>query len=265
MRAFKYFLLLSVLFIVALYSSGRSASISGQFQDFTLTLATPKAQYLELQPIPLVITLKNETEAPLVGHNALEFGSGFLQLYIDRGDGPEEIAVSPFTKTIFAPPREFKPGEEVQKLERLSFKLNKVFPQPGTYRLHVRLNSHDGKESVSSKAIEVQIVEPDGLDAHALQFIRERGDPAYFFTGAQAVKKAEKLQVLENFLAVYGETTYADEVAFVLGEVQFAKRDYQKARKFFEKLSKKSDYAFAGEVSEYLELIAREEKKKDHP
>lgn len=265
MRAFKYFLLLSALFIVALYSPGRSASISGQFQDFTLTLATPKAQYLELQPIPLVITLKNETEAPLVGHNALEFGSGFLQLYVDRGDGPQEIGVSPFTKTIFAPPRELKPGEEVQKLERLSFKLNKVLPQPGTYRLHVRLNSHDGKESVSSKVIEVEIVEPDGLDAHALQFIREHGDPAYFFTGLQAVKKAEKLQVLENFLAVYGETTYADEVSFALGEVQFAKRDYQKARKLFEKLSKKSDYAFAGEVSEYLELIEREEKKKERP
>ena len=265
MRAFKYFLLLSAIFIVALYAPGRSASISGQFQDFTLTLATPKAQYLELQPIPLVITLKNETEAPLVGHNALEFGSGFLQLYVDRGDGPQEISVSPFTKTIFAPPREFKPGEEVQKLERLSFKLNKVFPQPGSYRLHVRLNSHDGKESVSSKAIEVQIVEPDGLDAHALKFIRDYSDPAYFFTGIRAVKNPEQQQALENFVAIYGQSTYADEAAFALGEVQYARRDYQKARKSFEKLSKKSDYASAGEATEYLKQIEREEKRKDRP
>ena len=265
MRAFKYFLLLSALFIVALYSPGRSASVSGQFQDFRLTLATPKAQYLELQPIPLVITLKNETEAPLVGHGALEFGTGFLHLYVNRGDGPQEVSVSPFTMTVIAPPREFKPGEQVQKLGRLSFKLNKLFPKPGTYKLHVQLMSNDGEESVSSKPIEVEIVAPDGLDAHALQFIRDNSDPAYFYTGIRAVKKAEQLQVLENFVAVYGESTYADEALFALGEVQFARRDYQKARKSFEKLSKKSDYAFAGEATEYLKQIEHEEKIKDRP
>jgi len=265
MRTFRYFLLLAALFIVALHSPGRSASISGQFQDFTLTLETAKARYLELQPIPIVITLKNETDETLVGNNALEFGTGYLQLFVDRGDGPQEVSVSPFTKTVVAPPREFKPGEEVKKTERLNFRLNKLFPQPGTYRLHVRLMSSDGKESVSSKPIEVEIVEPDGLDAHALQFIRENDDPAYFFTGLGAVRKPERLQVLENFVAVYGESTYADEASFALGEVQFGKRDYQKARKFFEKLSKKSDYAFAKEASDYLKEIEREEKKKDRP
>lgn len=265
MRTFKYFLLVSALFVVALYSSGRSASNSGEFKDFTLTLATPKASYLELQPIPIVITLKNETNEPLLGHGGLEFGSGLLRLFIDNGGGPQEAAVSPFTMHVVAPPREFKPGEEVQKLDRLSFKLNKAFPQPGTYRLHVQLLSNDGKESVSSKPIEVEIVAPDGLDAHALKFIREHSDPGYFYTGIRAVKKTEQLQVLENFVAIYGESTYADEAIFALGEVQFAKRDYQKARKFFEKLSKKSDYVFAKEASQYLQQIEREEKKKDHP
>ena len=265
MRTFKYLLLLAGVFIVALYSSGRSASNSGQFQDFTLTLATPKASYLELQPIPIVITLKNETNEPLVGHGGLEFGTGLLRLFIDSGGGPQEVSVSPFTMNVVALPREFKPGEEVQKLDRLSFKLNKAFPQPGTYRMHVQLLSNDGKESVSSKPIEVEIVEPDGLDAHALKFIRENSDPAYFYTGIRAVKKAEQLQVLENFVAIYGESTYAEEAEFALGEVQFAKRDYEKARKFFEKLSKKSDYAFAKEAFDYLKQIEREERKKDHP
>ena len=34
MRTFKYLLLVAALFVVALYSPARSASISGQFQDF---------------------------------------------------------------------------------------------------------------------------------------------------------------------------------------------------------------------------------------
>ena len=265
MRIFKHFLLPAALFIVVLHSPGRSAPVSGKFQDFTLILATPKERYLVLQPIPIFITLKNETETPLVGHNALEFGMGFLHLYIDRGDGPHEISVSLLTKNVVVPPREFKPGEEVKTTDRLSLKLNEVFPKPGSYKLHVRLISNDGKESVSSKPIEVEIVEPDGLDAHALQFIRDHDEPAYFFTGIHAVKKPEQLQVLENFVAVYAESSYADEASFVLGEVQFAKRDYQKARKHFEKLSKKSDYAFAAEASDYLKLIDRREKEKDRP
>ncbi len=47
--------------------------------------------------------------------------------------------------------------------------------------------------------------------------------------------------------------------------LEYAKRDYQKARTLFEKLSKKSDFGFAGEASKYLKRIEREEKKKDRP
>ena len=70
--------------------------------------------------------------------------------------------------------------------------------------------------------------------------------------------------MIENFLAIYSQSAYADDASFLMGQVQFAKRDYQKARTQFEKLSKKSDFGFAGDVSKYLKWIEREEKKKDH-
>src|SRR4029079_2707376 len=99
--------------------------------------------------------------------------------------------------------------------------------------------------------MEVEIVRPDRADAQALQFVRDHSDPAYFFTGMQAVKDAEQLKVLENFVAVYGDSSYGDDASFVLGEVQFALRDYQKARATFEKLSKKTNYAFAAEMADF--------------
>lgn len=71
--------------------------------------------------------------------------------------------------------------------------------------------------------------------------------------------------MLENFIAMYGQSVYADDASFLLGQVQYAKRDYQKARTLIEKLSKKSDFGFAGEASKYLKRIEREEKKKDRP
>jgi hypothetical protein len=266
MRICKPLLLMAVLFVLVPQYSGRPALVSGKFKDLTLTLTTPKKSYLELQPIPIVITLKNETNEPLEGHEVLEFGTGYLQLYVDRGSGPEEISqLTVLKKMIFPKPREFKPGEEISVTECLNLKLNEVFPKPGTYRLQARLVAIGGKETVSSKPIKVEIVEPDGLDAHALQYIREHDDPAYFFTGIKTVKNPERLQVLENFNAIYSQSGYADDATFLLGQVEFAKRDYQKARAHLEKLSRKSDFGFAGEASKFLKMIEREEKKKkDH-
>lgn len=259
-------LVVAVLFVMVPQYSGRPAVQKGKFKDLTLTLATPKKSYLELQPIPLVITLKNETNEPLEGHGVLGFGTGYLQLYVDRGNGPEEISqLTLMKKMVFAEPREFKPGEEISVTERLNLKLNEVFPRPGTYRLHARLVAIGGKETVSSKPMKVEIVAPDGLDAHALQYIREHDDPAYFFTGINAVKNPERLQVLENFNAIYSQSGYADDATFLMGEVQFAKRDYQKARALFEKLSRKSDFGFAGEVTKFLKMVEREEKRKARP
>lgn len=266
MRIFRYLLPLALLLILVPQFPGRPAQDTGEFQKFTLTLATPKKKYVELQPIPIVITLRNETETTLEGHDALAFDSGYLKLSVDTGDGPHEIRqLSLARSNVIAAPREFKPGEEVMLTDRLNFKLNEVFPQPGTYKVQAQLMSSDRKETVSSKPLEIEIVEPVGLDAQALEFIRNYGNPPFFFTGAQVLKNYEKFRVLENFVAVYGQSAYADDASFLLGQVQFAKREYQRARPHFEKLSKKSDYAFAGEASEYLKRIEREEKKKDRP
>ncbi len=127
-----------------------------------------------------------------------------------------------------------------------------------------RLISSDGKESVSSKPLEVEIVQPEGLDAQALEFIRAYDEPAYFFTGFRLLQDHAKSQVLENFVAVYGQSAYADEAAFLLGQVQLAKGEYQKARTHFERLSKKSDFTFAGQASDYINRIDREQKKGRH-
>ena len=263
MTIFRHSVLVAALFVLAVHSPGWSGPTAGQFQDFTLTLAAPKARYFELQPIPLVITLKNETDAPLVGHSALGFSHGYLRLYVTGGDGRHKIEELSLAKALVeAQPHKFMPGEEVKKTESLHLKLNEIFPKPGTYQLTAQLDSGNGKGSVSSQPIEVEIVDPVGLDEQALQFIRAHDEPAYFFTGALVLQKPEKLQSLENFVAMYGESAYGNDASFLLGQVQVAKREYQKARTLFEQLSKKSDFAFAGQASEYLKRIEREEKKK---
>ena len=266
MKILRHFLLVATLFVLVVHSPGRSAPTAGQLKDFTLTLATPKARYVEFQPIPIVITLKNETNEPLMGHSALGLSHGHIRLYLGRGQAQQRIEeLSLAQAMVEAQPREFKPGEEVKKTDCLNFKLNEIFPKPGTYQLSAQLISGDGKQSVSSEPIEVQIVKAEGMDAQALEYIRANDEPAFFFTGSRVVGNPEKLQVLENFVAIFGETAYGDDATFVLGQVHSAKRNYEKARTLFEKLSKKSDFAFAGKASENLKRIEREEKKKNRP
>ena len=266
MKRLRYFLLPAALFTLALHSSQTFAQVSGKFEDFTLTLTTPKTKYIQLQPIPIAITLKNETNGPLVGHNGLEFGTSFLHLYSTVYSGRFEIPVTLMKKYLVVSPREFRPGEQIEKTERLTYQLNRAFPDPGIYRVHALFLSHDGKESIVSKSVEVEIVPPEGLDAQALQFIRDHSEPAYFFTGVRAVKNPAQLQVLEKFVAVYGESSYGDEASFTLAEVQFAMRDYEKSRKIFERLSKNSDRTLAAEAAHFLKLIdQREQQKKARP
>jgi len=265
MKLSKHLVVLAAVFMIALGSARVSAQTAGQFQDFTLVLETPKTQYLELQTIPLVITFKNDTKTPLTGHTVLEFGASFVHLYIDRPDGPQEIPVSMMIRDVFADPHVFQPGEQIKRTTALNYRLNNVFPNPGTYRLHVRLRSLDGKDTISSKPMEVEIVKPNGADAQALQFILDHSNPAYFFTGIQAVKNPEQLKVLENFVDVYGDSSYGDDASFALAGVQFAERDYQKARTSLEKLLKKPNYFFAAEVSDYLKMIEQRVRVADRP
>src|SRR5262245_47257364 len=163
MRISRYLLPLALLFIVVPQSPGSPTQDTGDFQKFTLALETPKKKYVEIQPIPIVVTLRNDTDAVLVGHGSIGFNSGYLQLSVDAGDGPRELGqLSLAISNVASSPREFKPGEQVTITDRLNLKLNEVFPRPGTYKLQARLMSSDRKESVSSKPLEIEIVRAVG-------------------------------------------------------------------------------------------------------
>ena len=64
--------------------------------------------------------------------------------------------------------------------------------------------------------------------------------------------------MVENFIALYAETAYGNDATFMLGEIQYAKRQYQEARATFQSLAKKPDYPFASDVAKFLQYIDRE-------
>jgi TolA-binding protein len=64
--------------------------------------------------------------------------------------------------------------------------------------------------------------------------------------------------VVENFPALYAESTYGNDATFLLGELQYAKRKYLKARATLESLAKKPGYPLASDVAQLLRYIDRE-------
>lgn len=104
----------------------------------------------------------------------------------------------------------------------------------------------------------MEIVAPQGLDAEALNFIRANSDPDYFFTGVQRGFKILELSMVKNFVGLYAETAYGNDATLMLGEIQYAKRQYQEARATFQSLAKKPGYPFASDVADYLRYIDRE-------
>jgi hypothetical protein len=264
MKVFNFLLLLAALFLVP---QQRPASTTGQLKDFTLTVTTPQRSYLEFQPIPIVISLKNETNRPLMGHTIFDFAASYFHLFVLRDDGPHELSRSTMIADIIGDHREFRPGEEAKKTGCLQVRLSKAFPKPGKYQLTAELRSLNGSPSVSSQPFEVEIVAPQGLDAEALEFIRANGDPDYFFTGVQWGKSPPILEmsVVENFLALYAESAYGDDATLLLGELQYAKREYLKARATFQNLAKKPGYPFASDVARYLKYIDHELDRQAHP
>jgi hypothetical protein len=177
--------LLLLLAVVVLVPQQRPASTTGQLKDFTITVTTPQKSYLELEPIPIVISLENETNRPLMGHSVFEFSAAYFHLFVDLDDGPHEVPRSTYIADIIGDHREFRPGEEAKKTECLKVRLSKAFPKPVKYQLTAQLRSLHGSPSVSSQPFEVEIVAPQGLDAEALKFISANSDPDYFFTGIQ--------------------------------------------------------------------------------
>ena len=77
MKIFSLLLLVAALF---LGPQQRPTSTTGQLKEFTLTVTTPQRSYLELQPIPVLISLKNETNRPLMGHSAFSFSTSYFHL-----------------------------------------------------------------------------------------------------------------------------------------------------------------------------------------
>jgi hypothetical protein len=226
------------------------------FADLKLSLETLKGGYLPLEPIPIIITIGNPTDHVVNGHTAIDFSAGYIKLYVSRGDEePRKIAA--LTSTIsqgLAVSREIEPGEEVTRPQLLTVYLGEVFPERGVYHVEALFYDAPYKQSIRSNKIQIQIRQPKGDEAGALEFIQRNKHKQWFFSG-NGFGDESFLQELEQFAAEFKDTAYADYAADLLGEHYYFVGDNQKALTHLQKLEKKADFVYKDEVADRLRQI----------
>jgi hypothetical protein len=257
----KYFsctaiILLTILAInlIALTRNQISFPNDSDFSKLKLEISSTKKEFLQLEPIPIVLTLSNKTPQRIVGHSAINISQNYVKLFVSQNGGAmQEIETLTLNrKLVVAMPKEIGPGEHYQSKQLLTLNLDGIFPHPGTYQIQAVLMDTDGKKKIKSDQLNIRIVEPQGLDNQAFEYIKSQGESSNFFYGVDLPGSKNTPELMEAFSSQFAESVYGDYAAFILGEFYFYKEEFEKASKKFDKVAKKQDFVFADKAKDYL-------------
>lgn len=248
-------------------NSARQQAGSQQVSDFsglTLEIATTnKKDFVRLEPVAITLTLSNKTDQTILGHGALKFSDNFVRLFVtpEGGAAGEVRQLSSFPKQVFVSPVEMKPGESYQAKELLALDLDRIFPEPGNYQIHAVLIDPNSRLEVKSNALSIRILEPEGIDRQAFEYIRANSKGASVLSGRYLSGQEKARKVLERLALSYDKSVYGDYAAYLLGELYFAQEEYDKASRQFSRLAKKADFALADKAAEYLAEAKQRQKE----
>ena len=244
-----------LLFASAVLSreSGRQETARAlPFTELRLELSSPKAEYVQFEPIPITLKVSNPTRQPVISHDGLNFSLPYLELHaVERDGGRRDVKHTNDHILHGLTPTVIPAGETRGGTQLLTLGLDRAFPRPGRYALQAVLSNLNPDEKIASNLLTVEIKEPRGEDAEALEFIRARANASNFFTSVYASRP----ETVEEFASKYADSTYGDHAVFMLGAYYFYQEDYERALAEFVKLAGRKDFARARAVSWHIEEI----------
>lgn len=243
-------MILAGAFMSAIKAQQNGEPEVGSFSELTLEISAKKNRFVRLEPVPVTFTLSNQTEKEIRGHAALSLNSKYLDLYMQyNGDEMQKIEYPSKEHRYFGvTSRRIKPRERFRHQHLISLGLDKLFPEAGVYRLQVEFQDDNLKEKIKSNIIEISIVEPTGVDLEAYNYLSTQVDASDFFEG---VTRPSPEKVSE-FVARFGDSSYAPYAIYQLGQFHFIKGDYPEATRLLGKLAGRPDFVFSDRVLDYL-------------
>ena len=227
------------------------------FSDLTLEIVSTKSEFVPLEPIPIILTLRNQSKKTVAWRHALT--PNHTELFVvSSGGSPknidfhkpirELIEVSPYPKVL-------RPGDAEHVKPLITMGLNDVLSQPGDYRIEAVTHGADWNEEVRSKPVLVRIVNPQGINERVFQYIKSASS-SDLFAGWDLSQNLDMLSILESVSNDFAESAYSDYASFRLGEFYFYKSEDARAKIYLDRLTGKRDFIFADKVVAYRNKLA---------
>ncbi|MBI1829305.1 MAG: hypothetical protein HYR87_07525 [Thaumarchaeota archaeon] len=233
------------------------------FEQLTLKLSSTKEEFVQLEPIPVILSLSNNTNHPLLGHSVLQFTHGpIIQVFVTHNEETKEMELSYLLSCISINKRIIQPGEHYNTTQALKIGLSEIFYEPGLYNMQVILHDADFKYVIRSNPVSINILAATGTQAEAIDYIKYTSNPAKFFTPLEL-----NIPVLEQFLVRFKGTAQWNYVALLLGQTYSSsdnKDEHIKALHLFEQLSKDKNFVFADGALTYAVDVSMKLGETEH-
>jgi hypothetical protein len=234
------FLVVLMIVISAIIGAGfqqtRLTIVEAQTTTAKLTfeISTSQNKYVQLEPIPFNFKLSNQTNEPIRWRGIPMIGQDIK--FLVRGEDGQEVRWDGkgfgLIGTTFSV---IQPGQEIWRKDILTSvpTLEEILSRPGRYEIRAEFRYNNGanekqKEVIVSNPITINILEPNGVDRQAYNYIKQVIEPARYRERASG----EVFQLQQNFLDNYGNSVYAKYIAIELasgykgsGENAKAKRE----------------------------------------
>lgn len=230
-------------------------TLARPFTDIAFEISTPTQSVLQLQPIPLIVRQKNDTDQAVLGYRAVDLNSIPAQLYIRRAGSAEISEMGQFSQLTGCGVQhntEVAPHSVLEAREWLVLGLDQHFPEPGNYEMKLVVRSDDRSHSVESNTVEIEVRAPTGSNRDAYNFVRNSGYPESLFTGDDFPRLRP---ILETILIRYPNSPYAKCATFALGQKHFILRQYPQALGHLIRLEYDNNFILAEKVRRYLAEI----------
>lgn len=207
--------------------------------QLSFTIKAEKGKLLIGEPLKTQLVVRNETQQELKLQFSISFRCANDLGVAISSDGGKTF--QPYTsmailnalrKLCEVAPFTLKAGEERKGEEFIGFHVvsfdpmtNKVegdfaFPKAGRYQIKMTLAPRPLPGTVESNVVEVEVVEPEGKDKEALQFIVDNQLKPFLTPEAVLFPvKDETVQKLQQFLEKFKESAYASYVQLGLSAI----------------------------------------------
>ena len=225
------------------------------FDKMRFEAVLDKNSYLQSEPAFVEFTFSNPTLMPLITYEPDFIKESKLKISFkgktSTFDFPSSVSGPGIRFSGAFQPNKSLKGEGVISSAFAGY----FFPENGKYQIQFILRSSDGAKFLESNVINLEIKIPEGINKDAVDFLNEHKD--FFFLSSWSPNNKQQEDLLEKFVAKFGQSVYGELAIIDLGYFYLSKSEFDKAQREFEKLKISRNSLISKEANRALDDITQ--------